>query len=365
MYTIGIRADAGENIGMGHLMRCMSLAKELTNSGKFKVYFIIQNSFTKKFINNKFDIIELSIEKNDSVDIGYNYGSIDNLDREYEEIKEIIDRNNLDILLIDSYNVNKEYLIKLRGYIKCLIYVDDINEFDYPVDILINGNITGLYYDYKKDNRRLLLGTSYNMIREEFKDIKYKAPKEKVQSIMLTSGGSDPLNVNIKIIKLFLENEILSNYLLNIVVNRSFKNIYELITLSKKYNHIKLYTNMKDSLISDEINLLPMKDIMRNSDIAISSGGSTLYEICACSIPTIAYILAHNQEFIVNKLSELGYIEKIGWHENLENRINDIIAFINDYNKRLELSIKGKQLVDGKGTERITKEIIEWMRENE
>lgn len=39
MLNIGIRADGSTNIGMGHIMRCLSLAKGFRDAGA-KVYFM-------------------------------------------------------------------------------------------------------------------------------------------------------------------------------------------------------------------------------------------------------------------------------------------------------------------------------------
>jgi UDP-2,4-diacetamido-2,4,6-trideoxy-beta-L-altropyranose hydrolase len=365
MYSIGIRADAGKSIGMGHLIRCLSLAKELY-ANNFKIYFIIKNKLSKKIIDNKFETIELTCDDRELNNNEYDYGSRENLQEEYNQIDKIIKQYNLDILLIDSYNVNKDFLYNLQKNIKCLIYIDDVNKFKYPVDIIINGNITGTYYTYDKyfHNTLLLLGTKYNMIRDEFKDIKYKEPNRTINTVMITSGGSDPLNISKKVIRLLLDDKQLCNLEIKVVVNKSFIHLDELVQIREEYSNVSLVTNIKDSIINNKMDYLSMKEIMTSSDIAISSGGSTLYELCSCSIPTAAYILADNQEFIVNKLSSNNYIKSIGWYNRLEEKINSIKNLIMTYNDREALALKGKQLVDGKGTERIVKQIIEWMDRN-
>ncbi|MCR5796546.1 MAG: hypothetical protein K6G63_01315 [Eubacterium sp.] len=46
---------------------------------------------------------------------------------------------------------------------------------------------------------------------------------------------------------------------------------------------------------------------MQKCDIAISAAGSTLYELCACGVPTITYTTADNQikaeKFLAKKKS--------------------------------------------------------------
>jgi len=50
---------------------------------------------------------------------------------------------------------------------------DDLNKFVYPVDVLINGNITAPALNYAKysDDELMLLGLKYNLIRDEFKNL--------------------------------------------------------------------------------------------------------------------------------------------------------------------------------------------------
>jgi spore coat polysaccharide biosynthesis predicted glycosyltransferase SpsG len=67
-------------------------------------------------------------------------------------------------------------------------------------------------------------------------------------------------------------------------------------------------------------NVSKMSEIMLRSDISISAGGSTLYELCACGTPTLGMVIADNQIEIVDMLSAEGYITNIGWHSELSDR---------------------------------------------
>jgi len=61
--------------------------------------------------------------------------------------------------------------LKLKPHVRKLCYIDDLNKFVYPVDVLINGNITAPALNYAKysDDELMLLGLKYNLIRDEFK----------------------------------------------------------------------------------------------------------------------------------------------------------------------------------------------------
>lgn len=107
-------------------------------------------------------------------------------------------------------------------------------------------------------------------------------------------------------------------------------------------------------------NVSRMSEIMLKSDMAISAGGSTLYELCACGTPTLAIVIADNQREMVDMMSSEGYIISLGWHGELADMelLQKIKLLCADYEKRVSLSKKMQKLVDGEGVRRIVEEII-------
>ncbi|WP_434511450.1 hypothetical protein [Desulfitobacterium sp. AusDCA] len=95
--------------------------------------------------------------------------------------------------------------------------------------------------------------------------------------------------------------------------------------------------------------------------MVISAGGSTLYELAACGTPALVFILADNQEGIVRKMDELGYVKTLGWYNQLsdETVLNKLRELISDYKQHQELSSKAQRLVDDHGTDRIVQNITQ------
>jgi len=350
MITIGIRADGGPSIGLGHIMRCLSLAKELRKNG-YQVYFLSKiREGIEKIQKENFEVIKIGSNEEIKNRNGFCYGDLNSLEEESAEIIDVIRKIGLDLLIIDSYNVSEQYFLSLKPHLKKLIYLDDLNKFVYPVDILINGNLTACYLSYRKYSPEeiLLLGPKYNLIREEFRGLPKRTVKPEVKEIMLTTGGSDPYNMSVKILDMLLQEEATKDLIVNVVVGSSFTNQEELINKLKRHSNIILHFNPEK-----------MSTLMLRSDIAISAGGSTLYELCACGTPTLAFISADNQEFIVNKMDELGYIRSIGWHHSLDRHklIKYLLELKNDFQLRNSYKNKQQQLVDARGSTRIVQVI--------
>ncbi|MDP4093171.1 MAG: UDP-2,4-diacetamido-2,4,6-trideoxy-beta-L-altropyranose hydrolase [Bacillota bacterium] len=342
MLNIAIRADGSPDIGMGHIMRCLSLAEELERIG-CSVYFLSNFAAGIREIGKAgLKAIELQGSDLDS--------SID-LKSEADLIIKLIGTYEIDVLIIDTYNVDFEYLSKLKKNVKKLVYIDDINKFSYPVDVLVNGNITGEYLNYHKysENEMMLLGPQYNLIRGEFKNLPARSTNKEVKSMMITTGGSDPYNLSIRIPEVLLKVDELKDLKVNIVVGNMFSNKDRLHEMRKKNENIILHENVRH-----------MSEIMLSSDLAISSGGSTLYELCACGLPTLAFIMADNQEFIAEKMSEFGYVKNLGWYNELDEKvIKDNVKLISeDCRLRKEMAIRGQTLVDAQGAKRVATSII-------
>lgn len=347
--NIGIRADGSTNIGMGHIMRCLSMAKGFRNVGT-NVYFLSRHEQgISRIQQDGFEVIKMPYRKSRSLE-GFSYGDFSELEEDAKEIINSIKTFNLDVLVVDSYNVTKEFFLELKPHVK-LCYVDDVNKFVYPVDVLINGNITGTTLNYTKysDDELMLLGLKYNLIRDEFKGLPERIINRDVREIMITTGGSDPFNLSLRLAGIILSDEEFKNIGINIVVGSGFTDVDNLRELCQKNKNVVLHENVSK-----------MSEIMLRSDISISAGGSTLYELCACGTPTLGIVIADNQREVVDVLSAEGYITSLGRHSELSDRevLGSLKLLCKDYDRRAFVSRKIQKLVDGEGVRRVVEEIM-------
>jgi spore coat polysaccharide biosynthesis predicted glycosyltransferase SpsG len=228
------------------------------------------------------------------------------------------------------------------------------------VDVVINGNVTAKRLGYKKysEHQLLLLGPQYNMIREDFKNISRRIIKEKAEQIMITTGGSDPYDITGKLVSILLKADCFRNIRINILVGAGFTNHRKLIEDFHNYEQVVFYSNMIEDKSMPFV-YSSISNLMLQSDIAMSSGGSTLYEFAACGTPVLAFIMAENQKFLVETMEQLGCVINLGWY----NQINEIKLIdmtnqlMNDYVAKVRMSSKCKGIVDALGTERIVKKL--------
>ena len=281
-----IRADGGFNLGMGHIIRCMTLYDEL-----------IKNNVECIFVSKKDKVVEGYFKDKK---VRYILMEAMELDGEKIEIKNIIKNYNTDVIITDSYNINEEYLLFLKSLSRYLVSIDDNYLFDYPSDIVVNPNVYAEKKRYNNKASKYLLGGQYCILRDEFRERSHKNIKVKAENILITMGGTDVNNVTPFIIK---EVKKIYGININVIVGKGFEN-KELIEEScKNGQNIKLIYNPKD-----------MRILMESADVCISSSGSTLYELASLGVPTLFIIQADNQLRLAEYMEKNKIMINLGWY---------------------------------------------------
>lgn len=329
---IYIRVDGNESIGLGHVMRCLSIADQL----------------------KKFDIEILFITADHSIssliqDKGFREYSLcskwDDLESEINSIIPFLKSNKPDILLIDSYYVNEEYFNKLKKYSK-IYYIDDLNKIKTPIFGLINYNIYGENFGYDTElYKKMYLGLRYVPLRNEFLDIP-KRYYRGIHKILITSGGTDEYNVIEKFLVYFQKINIFNKLEFYCVIGKFNKNRERLNGKFKVSNNVHLLYNVDN-----------ISEYMKICDVAITAGGTTCYELCACGIPSIIYTLADNQYGIAKTFANKKIIPWIGdIRENMQKVLNNLEKELNKLDNEetwKKRSLEMQLLVDGKGATRL------------
>lgn len=347
-----IRADANSKIGMGHVMRCLSVADALLKRGE-EVLFVTADDTPVPLLTKK--------------GIPYRVLHTDYADMEAElpKLWEVL-REDISIL-VDSYYVTEKYLAALKKR-TTTIYMDDIYAFSYPVDMLINYNIYGEEMGYEKDaafaDTKLLLGAKYVPLREEFSaGAGYVQSRKELSAgaenvtpaadggILITTGGSDSFNLAGQLLTEAMKYDALKTKEYHVVSGSLNPHIGELQALAQEHGNIHIHCNVTN-----------MAELMAESKVALSAGGSTLYELCAMGVPVIAFSFAENQErlvqtFVKRGIAQYGGNYRTDGNKMIQNTIAGLEKLLEDENLRAEYREKARTLVDGKGAGRIAEAI--------
>lgn len=341
---IGIRADANNVIATGHIMRCITIARELNKLGE-KVLFITADDCADVLLDNA-GMKHISI-----------HTDWQDMESELEVLTEVLQTWGIETLLIDSYSVTYDYVQALNRVVNTA-YIDDLHEHILPVDILINYSGYVDRFDYATDylhmngrsgSTKLLLGLKYAPLREQFYETKSSYGDGK--QVLLCAGGGDKNEVMLGVLSKAIERGIIEDINWHVVIGNYVDSEEQILDVASKYENIVIHKAVSN-----------MAELMGICDMAIAAAGTMLTECAAMRLPAVFYKVADNQRYGVEYWSDdrqiyAGDVEA-DRESTIENILDVMAKLIQDTDKRRQIADKLGLITDGKGAVRIAEELI-------
>lgn len=328
---IYVRADGNSKIGMGHVMRCVAISKELVKLGEQVTFILGDDSAADMLKQEGFGVHVL----------GTDYTQ---MEHEWPLLDPILPQNCK--VLVDSYFVTEDYLCKL-GAKGQIFYLDDMDAFPYPVDCIFNGNIYGEDISYKAP--MVYAGCKFAPLREEYAKARENT---KPEYILITTGSSDPYSITKQILDEILNRPVLMEKPIKVVCGRFNQDYEEIKLLENKYDNIQVLQNVPD-----------MWNLMSKAAVAVTAGGTTVNELSCLGVPAVIFSFVDNQERIVSTYVEKGFAYYGGDYlqegaKMIPYLCNSLEELMTDDALRQHYRTKVSELVDGLGSKRIAEVII-------
>ena len=106
-----------------------------------------------------------------------------------------------------------------------------------------------------------------------------------------------------------------------------------------------------------------MAELMLQCDLAVTAGGTTIYELCALGVPFVCFSYAENQEALVDYAGrrEIG-LDAGKYHYDPVRTLENIGILVEraaaDAQQRREMSRRAARLVDGRGAVRLAEALL-------
>lgn len=318
MKTVVIRCDASAELGIGHLMRCLTLADQLKEKGA-SVGFICSNlpEVLSQLVKQKgyrcFDINLGEGNWSPKADADYSI-----------ELVSTAFSGNVDWAIVDHYQLDYVWERKLRAVAKRLMAIDDLADRKHDCDLLLDQNYyknMGTRYEgLLPANCLQLIGPNYLLLRDEFIQARGRMRQRdgSVKRILVFFGGSDHTNQTARVIQALILLD-LPDIDVDVVVGSA--NPYQDSVKS-------MCESPRNFLYHCQIN--NMAELINSADLAIGAGGSAMWERCYLGLPSITVTFADNQVKATCDLAQTGAIEYIGDVENIDidtyvRKISDLI----------------------------------------
>ncbi|HEV2397046.1 MAG TPA: UDP-2,4-diacetamido-2,4,6-trideoxy-beta-L-altropyranose hydrolase [Candidatus Sulfotelmatobacter sp.] len=335
-----VRADASAEIGIGHVMRCLALAEAWQLVGG-RVLFAVASGMGElesRIRSRGCDLAELRCWPASAEDAA--------------ATAELAFQRRADWVVLDGYQFSADYIRALRRNTFRVLAISDGGETSaLDCDLIVNSEPGLPERAHSRTAQSVLLGPRYALLRREFLDVstENREVPDITRKLLVTFGGGDSPNVTRQVLCALdevsgLQFEVIA------VVGPSNPHRASLQAVARESRH-------RVNLVCNSCN---MPELMSQSDLAITAGGGTCFELAFLRIPMFLISMAENQKHAVAAFASARAAVEGGWFNELDTtKLAGMLRSVAcNRNLRREIADNAANMVDGKGAERIVETML-------
>ncbi len=278
------RCDGGPEIGTGHVMRCLSLARALATAGWRCLLAGQPGSFASLATPQPFGI-ELH-------EVGESPRALAGAAPE-----------GCALAIVDHYRLDARYEAALRPWATRVLVIDDLADRPHSCDLLLDATLGRSAADYAPrlaDGARLLLGPAYAPLRPEFAAarpavLEWRLAEqgagqgtEAAPRILIALGGL-PKPEHLALVIAAVANAAPAAPLAVVAPSAAAE------ALDDRFPFVEWRHDVAD-----------MAGLMATSDLVVGAGGTSAWERCCLGLPSVLLEIADNQRLICRVLDSAG-----------------------------------------------------------
>ncbi|HSV31129.1 MAG TPA: UDP-2,4-diacetamido-2,4,6-trideoxy-beta-L-altropyranose hydrolase [Atribacteraceae bacterium] len=311
--TVVFRVEASPIIGSGHLMRCLTLARQIRKRGA-GVLFVMRDlpGHLATLVERAGlpvtllpapaagrEPIELLTTHSHWLGVHWETDARQTLDV-------VAQHGPVDWLVVDHYAIEKRWEQILRPVSGRILVIDDLADREHECDVLLDQNyLTGLatrYHNRVPAHCLTFLGPRYALLRDEFLQARKQSLHRtgRIEKILVFFGGYDPANATglaLRSIAALERPEIT----VEVVVGEANPHSGEISELCRSSPRFRFHRQIEN-----------IAELMNHSDLGLGAGGATMWERCYLGLPSLVLILAENQRNTTLSCAHYGAVENLG-----------------------------------------------------
>jgi UDP-2,4-diacetamido-2,4,6-trideoxy-beta-L-altropyranose hydrolase len=350
-----VRTDSSVQIGTGHVVRCLTLAKSLQDRGA-KVWFIsreLKGNLFRMIREAGINLVVLPPASEINGELAGNrhahWLEVRQEQDSDETLRAILEIGEVNWLVVDHYGLDKRWESQLRPHVEKLFVIDDLADRPHDCDLLLDQNLhEGMEVRYSvllPENCRQLLGPNFALLRPEFLAARNYPRKRdgSIRRILIFYGAFDSTNETAKALEA-LKRLNVPGIAADVVVGQA--NPYQ--------ENIKA-TCQKVPNVSFHCQVTNMGHLMARADLALGAGGTVTWERCCLGLPALVTTVASNQEELALSCAKMGVLFLLGKSSDVSAFDMEIAlrTFLRFPEALVAFSQNGMKLVDGRGSSRV------------
>jgi UDP-2,4-diacetamido-2,4,6-trideoxy-beta-L-altropyranose hydrolase len=335
------RCDGAKEIGMGHVARDITLANELTRRYDVEVGFVCIDSLPVRKLLDR---------------AGYPCHTLPariSIQEEKLRTQEIVGSLGASCVVVDllHLDIDSQFMASLRATAGYLVAItDDSFPRHIAADLVVNGNPNQRHDSYANSEGVLyLLGPDFFIMDPSYPGLRARPLNFSTEptSVFVSMGGSD--NNDLVLLVVDALERIDSLLEVTVVTGVAFGPEAELRRRVETARHrYVLRSNVTD-----------FPDLLAAADLAITAGGNTLFNRLCVGTPGVVVCQLDRQNEIATAFASKGATANLGmWDRVSSGDIADAAqGLLRSKRAREAMSTAGRNMVDGRGCERVAGEI--------
>jgi len=318
---------------MGHVMRCLRLAKEIADIHPCEIVFVTTTpEHLKPLLQNYIPDATLKNFANDD------FSSILDFYNQYKPL-----------VIISDINLHSRIDDYLR-FVENVPYHVNIHEMHFHhfyFGLVVFASILPIKPNCKCESMaQYLKGSKYLLVDSRLTSLDKPDFKSSDKlNLLITFGGADPERISEKVLAILKQvNPDKSLVDIKLVMGPANPRRAEIKSIAAEIESVQIIDSQLD-----------LFNLIKSSDIVITNGGTTVYETIAASRPT--WVIPQNE--FEQKVGQLLMSKKTILGLGMESLKAELLDKLPEIRINADNVIdKGKKLIDGKGTARLAKKII-------
>jgi len=340
-----VRADASPSAGTGHLMRALALAQAWRDRSGEVAWLLAEAPvpLRQRITDEGIDLRMLA-----SGDVARDAAALGGALRGDERAAAVVDGQAFD----------RDYIAVLGPAARRVLVVDDAADRGaYDVGLVLNQNAHADRAAYPADApARFLLGTSYALLRREFQPDPPSRPiPARARDVLIAFGGADPSGMSRRALEALagLPDDLRRDIEVRLVVGAANPDADRLAGLARG-----LAPAFRASIERD---VTDMPGLFAWSDLALTSGGSAVWEMARMGVPALVVETVPVETLLASGLARVGLGDVLGRADDLDDATicAAVARRIDDEAWRRTTADLGRRMVDGRGAGRVVDALLE------
>ncbi len=357
------RVDASNQIGTGHVMRCLTLAQDLRHDGhecsfacRLHVGNVIEYVSTLGFhVYRLSNIDECKVVPQETSSLFH--ATWLGVDQEYDafEVLALIGQDLFDWIVVDHYGIDIawETIVAASGH--RVMVIDDLADRRHLCDILLDqtyGRERDEYSRLVSTQCRVITGSDYALLRPDFAKFRplslARRKQPELKRLLISLGGVDKDNVTGLILRSLPLAGLPNDCDVTIVMGQNAPWLEDITQVASQLP----WSNRVLTGVSN------MAELMTSADLAIGAAGATSWERCCLGLPTVLVVIAHNQLSIAFALETVGAALVVSDTDSWGQCTDILNQVCRDQLILKRLSDVSQNIVDGMGSSRVIESLL-------